>query len=188
MYTRQLVSPLSTCFTLTPPLLLLMGHITIISSLLPACSLTLLPALCLLATTQREEGREPGAWAVSRKCLHVHSLSPCRPAALDCLLSVIRVLINLTHDNELGSHRVGEQKGGMEAIVGTVFQVCVCVCVCACVCQSICLHVSVYNVCARVCVCVCSLYLHVIHLSCILMFPVLYQSGVIFPSSSVTAT
>ncbi len=59
-------------------------------------------------------------------CLSVPS-SP----SFDCLLAVMRVLINVTHDNELGSHRVGEQKGAMAAVAGTIFQVCVCVCTCA---------------------------------------------------------
>ncbi len=58
----------------------------------------------------------------------------CSSPAYNCLLAVMRVLINVTHDNELGSHRVGEQKGALEAVAGTIFQVCVCVCVRACVC------------------------------------------------------
>ena len=43
--------------------------------------------------------------------------------SLDCLLAVMKLLLNLTHDSELGSHRVGGQKGAMEAILSTIFQV-----------------------------------------------------------------
>ena len=39
------------------------------------------------------------------------------------LLSVYKVLLNLTHDNELGAHRVGEQKGIMDILLDSIFQV-----------------------------------------------------------------
>jgi len=55
--------------------------------------------------------------------LFIPSLDLSRHAAVDCLLAVMKLLLNLTHDSELGSHRVGGQKGAMEAILSTIFQV-----------------------------------------------------------------
>ena len=45
----------------------------------------------------------------------------------EVLLMVFRVLLNLTHDNELGSHRVGEQSGVLQLFLGSAFKVYVCV-------------------------------------------------------------
>ena len=39
------------------------------------------------------------------------------------LLAVLRVLLNLTHDNELGSHRLGEQDGAVKTVLDIVFLV-----------------------------------------------------------------
>ena len=55
-------------------------------------------------------------------CGHpVHPL--CRPGGLQCLLAVLKLLMNLTHESDLGSHRVGEQKGIMTAILNIMLKV-----------------------------------------------------------------
>lgn len=43
--------------------------------------------------------------------------------AVPVLLAVLRVLLNLTHDNELGSHRLGEQDGAVKTVLDIVFMV-----------------------------------------------------------------
>ena len=44
-------------------------------------------------------------------------------AAVPVLLAILRVLLNLTHDNELGSHRLGEQEGAVKTVLDIVFLV-----------------------------------------------------------------
>ncbi len=41
----------------------------------------------------------------------------------DVLLGVLKILLNLTHDHELGSFRVGEQTNILQSILECVFQV-----------------------------------------------------------------
>ena len=41
------------------------------------------------------------------------------------LLGVLKVLLNVTHESELGTHRVGEQKEIMDNIFRVILQVCV---------------------------------------------------------------
>ena len=57
--------------------------------------------------------------------------------AVPVLLGVLRVLLNLTHDNELGSHRLGEQEGAVRTVLDIVFLVCTqcSVCGCGCLCS-----------------------------------------------------
>ena len=50
-------------------------------------------------------------------------LCTARNSAQDCLVSVTKVLLNLTHDNELGSCRLGEQAGLLGAVLEIVFKV-----------------------------------------------------------------
>ena len=50
--------------------------------------------------------------------LLVPSITPSRPHTL----TPSQVLLNLTHDPELGSHRVGEQGGLLGAILHSVFE------------------------------------------------------------------
>ena len=52
-----------------------------------------------------------------------HPVPPCRPGGLQCLLAVLKLLMNLTHESDLGSHRVGEQKGIMTAILNIILKV-----------------------------------------------------------------
>ena len=42
---------------------------------------------------------------------------------MGALLAVLRVLLNLTHDSELGSHRLGEQGGALITVLDIVFKV-----------------------------------------------------------------
>ena len=42
---------------------------------------------------------------------------------MGALLAVLRVLLNLTHDSELGSHRLGEQEGALTTVLDIVFKV-----------------------------------------------------------------
>lgn len=44
---------------------------------------------------------------------------------MESLLGGLRVFLNMTHDNPLGSHRIGEQKEFVEAIFKYIFKVCV---------------------------------------------------------------
>ncbi|CAI8026737.1 Wings apart-like protein homolog [Geodia barretti] len=44
--------------------------------------------------------------------------------AVGVLLAVLRVLLNLTHDNELGSHRLGEQEGAVKTVLDIIFLLC----------------------------------------------------------------
>ena len=55
--------------------------------------------------------------------LTLPSLPACSGAAVPVLLAVLRVLLNLTHDNELGSHRLGEQEGAVKTVLDIVFLV-----------------------------------------------------------------
>ena len=50
-------------------------------------------------------------------------VAACRLVAQELLLAVFKALLNLTHDSEFGSHRVGEQQGVMEALLDTIFKV-----------------------------------------------------------------
>ena len=43
--------------------------------------------------------------------------------AISVLLAVLRVLLNLTHDNELGGHRLGEQEEALRTVLDIVFLV-----------------------------------------------------------------
>ena len=58
-----------------------------------------------------------------------HVLTSCvcvcvyRLVCLSGLLGVLRVLLNLTHDHELGSFRVGEQTSVLNAVLECIFQV-----------------------------------------------------------------
>ena len=67
-------------------------------------------------------------------CLYVCIVSHClisvaavvgRSCGLVCLLAVFKILLNLTHECELGSHRVGEQKDVMDYILRIILQVLV---------------------------------------------------------------
>ena len=59
-----------------------------------------------------------GVWSLWLSC------SPlCRPGGLQCLLAVLKLLMNLTHESDLGSHRVREQKGIMTAILNIILKV-----------------------------------------------------------------
>ena len=52
--------------------------------------------------------------------------SPCsflRVCLLECLLRLLRVLLNLTHDHELGSHRVGEEPSLLQTLLSCTFKV-----------------------------------------------------------------
>ncbi len=40
-----------------------------------------------------------------------------------CLLAVLKILINLTHESDLGSHRLGEQKNVMTHILNIILRV-----------------------------------------------------------------
>ena len=62
----------------------------------------------------------------SLECFSLHSLPPSLSPSLHAvgvLLAVLRVLLNLTHDNELGSHRLGEQEGAVKTVLDIIFLV-----------------------------------------------------------------
>ena len=62
----------------------------------------------------------------SLECFPLHSLPPSLSPSLHAvgvLLAVLRVLLNLTHDNELGSHRLGEQEGAVKTVLDIIFLV-----------------------------------------------------------------
>ena len=68
-----------------------------------------------------------GTVAVFHSMLTYMYFYPYSSSAVPVLLAVLRVLLNLTHDNELGSHRLGEQEGAVKTVLDIVFLVgCVC--------------------------------------------------------------
>ena len=46
-----------------------------------------------------------------------------RSVLLECLLGALRVFLNITHDHELGSYRIGEQPDIVETILAYIFKV-----------------------------------------------------------------
>lgn len=46
-----------------------------------------------------------------------------RDLMVECLLGGLRVFLNLTHDNELGSYRIGEQQDLLKALLNFILKV-----------------------------------------------------------------
>ncbi len=57
----------------------------------------------------------------------VGSVESLSPVLCQTLIAVFKVLLNLTHENELGCDRVGCEEGAMDALLQCVLMVRVCV-------------------------------------------------------------
>ena len=54
---------------------------------------------------------------IYKQCYYNRSISE------NCLLTAFKVLLNLTHEFQLGCYRLGEQKGIMTILLSVLFQV-----------------------------------------------------------------